>query len=202
MYFISSFRLAIPLLGMVILFSAANVYGAHGPKKKDPETDMIIAKNWELVKGVCTKCHSSKLVIQNRGTKDVWLERIRWMQKTQGLWDLGALETPILDYLSQNYPPPGKEMEAHPVDEDSGLIMEEGWQIVKGVCTKCHSSRLIIQNRGTRDVWVERIRWMQKTQGLWDLGALETPILDYLESNYAPPARRPGVGGINPLAPR
>ena len=33
------------------------------------------------------------------------------------------------------------------------------------------------------------IRWMQATQGLWDLGANEPIILDYLEKHYSPKAK-------------
>lgn len=58
--------------------------------------------------------------------------------------------------------------------------------IVKKHCTGCHSNRLIAQNRNTREGWEENIRWMQKTQGLWDLGSDELIILDYLASYYAP----------------
>ena len=42
------------------------------------------------------------------------------------------------------------------------------------------------QNRATREDWQEMIRWMQKTQNLWDLGENEPKILDYLEKNYGP----------------
>jgi hypothetical protein len=36
----------------------------------------------------------------------------------------------------------------------------------------------------TRSNWINAIRWMQKKQGLWDLGNAETAIIDYLEKNY------------------
>lgn len=52
----------------------------------------------------CTNCHSSKLVIQNRMSKERWIATIRWMQKTQNLWDLGKNEEIIVDYLVKNYP--------------------------------------------------------------------------------------------------
>ena len=68
----------------------------------------------------------------------------------------------------------------------SGLIFAEGFEIVRGTCTACHSAKLVTQNRATRDGWEQMIRWMQKTQGLWDLGANEPIILDYLAANYAP----------------
>jgi hypothetical protein len=52
----------------------------------------------------CTNCHSSELVIQNRMSKERWIATIRWMQKTQNLWDLGTNEAIIVDYLVANYP--------------------------------------------------------------------------------------------------
>lgn len=72
----------------------------------------------------------------------------------------------------------------------TGLLAGEGLQIVKATCTACHSSKLIIQSRMTREAWHEKIIWMQETQGLWDLGIHEDAILDYLAKNYGPQARR------------
>lgn len=68
----------------------------------------------------------------------------------------------------------------------TGLIYAEGFEIVRGTCTACHSAKLVTQNRATREGWLQMIRWMQATQGLWDLGKNERPILDYLAANYAP----------------
>lgn len=53
----------------------------------------------------CTTCHSSKLIIQNRMSKERWVTTIRWMQESQNLWDLGKNEDIIIDYLVTNYPP-------------------------------------------------------------------------------------------------
>ena len=65
------------------------------------------------------------------------------------------------------------------------LVQEEGWQLVRDNCTECHSSLIIVQNSGNREVWKSRIEWMQSSQGLGDLGPeLEDSILDYLTSNY------------------
>ncbi|MBL4580758.1 MAG: hypothetical protein JKY29_02975 [Gammaproteobacteria bacterium] len=67
----------------------------------------------------------------------------------------------------------------------SELIREEGWQLVHDNCTECHSSQIIVQNSGTREVWKSRIEWMRNSQGLGDLGPeLEDSILDYLTLNY------------------
>ena len=68
----------------------------------------------------------------------------------------------------------------------TGLVYAENFDIVRGQCTACHSGKLIAQNRATREGWTQMIRWMQETQGLWDLGTNEPKILDYLETHYAP----------------
>lgn len=77
----------------------------------------------------------------------------------------------------------------------TGLVYDEGFEIVRGTCTACHSAKLVTQNRATRAGWKEMIVWMQKTQGLWDLGKNEPVILDYLAKHYAPDEifRRPGL---------
>jgi hypothetical protein len=61
----------------------------------------------------CTNCHSPKLIIQNRMDKEHWAATIRWMQETQNLWDLGANEEIIINYLVTNYPPKKKGRRAN-----------------------------------------------------------------------------------------
>jgi hypothetical protein len=73
-------------------------------------------------------------------------------------------------------------------DTETGLLVDENLQMVKAQCTSCHSSKLIIANRFTRDGWKQKIRWMQANHNLWDLGETEKPVLDYLEKHYAPTA--------------
>jgi hypothetical protein len=68
----------------------------------------------------------------------------------------------------------------------TGLAMDSGFVQVRAACLACHSSKLITQNRATRDGWVHIIEWMQETQNLWDLGANQDIIVDYLARNYAP----------------
>lgn len=68
----------------------------------------------------------------------------------------------------------------------TSLIVDDRFQLVKNNCTNCHSGKLITQNRATREGWEQMIRWMQETQGLWDLGESESIILDYLAEHYAP----------------
>ncbi|THH34965.1 hypothetical protein [Neolewinella litorea] len=84
------------------------------------------------------------------------------------------------------------------LDMDTGLIAEGDYLLVKGNCLACHSAKLVTQNRATREGWLEMIHWMQEKQGLWDLGAQEGPILDYLATYYAPEesGRRPPLEDI------
>lgn len=68
----------------------------------------------------------------------------------------------------------------------TGLIANEGMMLVVQNCTSCHSSKMITQNRATKEGWKSMIKWMQQTQNLWDLGANEEKIITYLATNYAP----------------
>lgn len=89
-----------------------------------------------------------------------------------------------------------------PMDAETGLVIDQGFVIVKAYCTRCHSARLITQAGKTRAGWLDSIRWMQRTQGLWDLGSTENEILDYLAANYGlPPPGAPGRPAIIPLTP-
>lgn len=73
--------------------------------------------------------------------------------------------------------------------EEVGLVQGEGLQLVLANCTNCHSAKLVTQNRFTREGWIQVIRWMQETQGFWDLGPNEDPIVDYLSTHFAPEAK-------------
>ncbi|PSR55433.1 monoheme cytochrome C [Adhaeribacter arboris] len=79
------------------------------------------------------------------------------------------------------------------LDTKTGLIIAPGFAVVSTTCVRCHSPKLITEKRATREGWLATIRWMQQTQGLWDLGKDESVILDYLAKNYAPKneGRRP-----------
>ena len=70
------------------------------------------------------------------------------------------------------------------LDSLSGLVIDQHLDLVRAQCTACHSAKLITQNRATREGWEQMIRWMQKDQGLWDLGENEQLILDYLALHY------------------
>src|SRR5690606_26918966 len=68
----------------------------------------------------------------------------------------------------------------------TGLIDDEGLNLVIAHCTGCHSAKLVTQNRFNREGWIRVIRWMQETQNLWDLGESEEAIVAYLSKHYAP----------------
>jgi len=87
------------------------------------------------------------------------------------------------------------------VERKTGLAIAPGVELVSTVCTVCHSSKIIIQNRADRDGWRDMIRWMQEKQGLWPLGEQEAAILDYLSSQYGPQSsarRRPLAAELLP----
>ncbi|WP_339922816.1 hypothetical protein [uncultured Cyclobacterium sp.] len=85
-------------------------------------------------------------------------------------------------------------IEANPLDTEiengihmpTGLIADEGLNLVIANCTACHSAKLVTQNHADRAGWEKMIRWMQSSQNLWELGTQEDLILDYLSKNYAP----------------
>lgn len=70
------------------------------------------------------------------------------------------------------------------LDSVSGLVIDENFELIRGQCTPCHSAKLITQNSASREGWEQMIRWMQKDQGLWDLGENEELILNYLTLHY------------------
>jgi hypothetical protein len=72
------------------------------------------------------------------------------------------------------------------VDAETGLALDPNFMLIKAHCTGCHSPKLILQHRFTRDEWLSKIRWMQRNHKLWDLGDSEKIVLDYLVKNYAP----------------
>jgi hypothetical protein len=75
------------------------------------------------------------------------------------------------------------------LDPESGLIVDTQLTLVKAQCTACHSARIIRHSHFSREKWMERIRWMQRTQNLWDLGESEPAVLTYLAKHYGPVAQ-------------
>ncbi len=78
----------------------------------------------------------------------------------------------------------GEAKTTYPVDKESGLIMAPGWEMVNQQCNACHSSKLVAQNSGNREVWRGTLQWMIDTQGLWDLSETWEPVLKYLSTYY------------------
>jgi hypothetical protein len=80
---------------------------------------------------------------------------------------------------------------AEEYDPTTGLVIAEGWQLVRIHCGGCHSHALVTGQRADRQTWLDVIRWMQATQNLWQFdAATESGILDYLSANYPPQANR------------
>ncbi|MFC5411626.1 hypothetical protein ACFPMF_20055 [Larkinella bovis] len=111
------------LVGLTVLFAGWLALSALAPSvpatrstngtvgdslQHDPATGLVVDDRLTLVVAQCTACHSSKLILQNRFTRDGWKEKIRWMQRTQKLWDLGESEPVVLDYLVKYYGPEQK----------------------------------------------------------------------------------------------
>jgi hypothetical protein len=78
------------------------------------------------------------------------------------------------------------EVDSNGIHVPTGLMYGPGIVLVQKHCLACHSSTLVTQSRATREGWHQTIRWMQQTQGLWDLGTDEPLVLDYLATYYAP----------------
>ncbi|MEB8329214.1 monoheme cytochrome C [Flavobacteriaceae bacterium KMM 6897] len=122
-FFIGGFLLIVVLLAVILyfydgagstLFNTPNKEVEYSDINEVPEkiengihvrTGFIEADGMQEVINNCTNCHSAKLVTQNRMSKEGWTATIRWMQKTQNLWDLGDNEGPIVEYLAKNYGP-------------------------------------------------------------------------------------------------
>ena len=81
-------------------------------------------------------------------------------------------------------------------DADTGLVIDEGFALVKGQCTGCHSAKLITHSGKTREGWIDSIRWMQRNQGLAALGSTEEPIVSYLAKHYPVPKPLPGAARL------
>ena len=73
------------------------------------------------------------------------------------------------------------------IDTDTGLVTEPGWEDVRAHCGGCHAYSVVTNQRANRDAWLDMIRWMQRTQNLWQIpDEAEDRILDYLAENYGP----------------
>ncbi len=100
--------LLVRLVGAVLVFAAwGSVSRAQEfqPVKAAPQLSASeLAAAEPLVVGHCSACHSLELVTAQRGDAKFWLNTIRWMQRTQKLWEIPAdQERKVIAYLSQVY---------------------------------------------------------------------------------------------------
>ena len=115
---------------------------------------------------------------------------------------------PGMSYFNSQNTEPGQEAVSENTDDynkvengihvRTGLVDAPGLMATVNNCTTCHSAKLVIQNRMDKARWISNIRWMQKTQNLWDLGDNEEVIVNYLVTNYPPKkkGRREALAGI------
>jgi len=58
----------------------------------------------DLVYGICSACHSFKLVAQQGMTRKKWDKTLDWMYEQQGMPRLEPeIESQVLDYLAQHF---------------------------------------------------------------------------------------------------
>lgn len=77
---------------------------ANTEYKVNPDTGLIIDPDSPLVEANCLACHASGLITNMRASRQAWLAAIRWMQQSEGLWEIPADdEEKILNYLTKYY---------------------------------------------------------------------------------------------------
>jgi mono/diheme cytochrome c family protein len=96
-------------LGSVLAVFVASLVVGHAAAAQpelDPSTGLRMTGDWEVVRNNCVACHSARLITQQSGSESHWLGLIRWMQEKQNLWQFDPdIETRIVAYLAENYPP-------------------------------------------------------------------------------------------------
>jgi len=73
------------------------------------------------------------------------------------------------------------------IDPETGLVVDDSWELVRANCSSCHSIQLVTQNRMNATSRQHTIHWMQEKHNLWDPGVNEAPIISYLEKHYGIP---------------
>lgn len=93
---------------------------------------------------------------------------------------------PILNNGKSDYPVTKSEMDevVDGIHTGTGLKYDAHIVLIQKHCLSCHSSAIILQNKGDKERWKNIIVWMQEKQNLWDLGDDEPGILEYLSSHY------------------
>ncbi len=97
-------------------------------------------------------------------------------------------------------------------DDYEALPEGENKDLVYGVCSGCHSVKLIMQQGMTRKKWDKTLEWMYEQQGMPRLQPeIEKPILDYLAKHYGLEKQKEGesqtaspspFGTVRPLMPQ
>lgn len=91
-------------LPLLLALAGSTLPQAAVPAATDPDTGLVVAPGWELVKAHCGACHSYRLITAQRGDAAFWRETIRWMQRTQNLWEIPEpYQQRIVDYLADAY---------------------------------------------------------------------------------------------------
>lgn len=105
----------------------------------------------------------------------------------------------------------GGSLPAGAQDDYEALPDGEGKDMVYGLCSGCHSLKLVMQQGMSRKKWHETLEWMVEKQGMAELDPeTEDVVLDYLAKHYGvdstqDDARGTGApspfGSVRPLMP-
>ncbi len=113
----TAFRRA--LLALIIGLGGILPAAAQDDYEALPEGD-----NKDLVYGVCSGCHSIKLVMQQGMSRKKWDSTLEWMYEQQGMPRLDEeTESQVLDYLAEHF-----GVEKRNQDAGSGLSPFSGVQ--------------------------------------------------------------------------
>lgn len=89
-----------------VIVASAGTIAMAANVELDPLTGLKMAGDWEVVRNNCIACHSPRLITQQSGSANQWLNMIRWMQEKQNLWQFDPeTEEKIVRYLAEYYPP-------------------------------------------------------------------------------------------------
>lgn len=77
------------------------------------------------------------------------------------------------------------EKTEYKINPETGLIIDDNSSLVEINCLACHNAGLIVNMHASREAWIATIRWMQDSEGLWEIPKEdEDKILDYLTKHY------------------
>lgn len=99
--------------------------GFASTESASAEAELAAGKGSDLVQQHCIRCHSERIIIQQRASRENWRETIDSMQ-SQGLEPLDqATEKAILDYLARHYGPESRGRRA-PLQVKRWYFLEQG----------------------------------------------------------------------------